>query len=40
MYFNILNPASDLHLISPYINTAESFNKIMRIKEKIRNKEL
>ena len=29
--FNPLNPKSDQHLISPYSNTAESFNKIMRI---------
>ena len=28
---------SDLHLISPYSNTTESFIKIMRIKEMITN---
>ena len=32
---NPLNPKSDQNLISPYSNTAESFTKIMRIKETI-----
>ena len=30
---NPLNPKSDKHLISPYSNTAESFIKVMRLKE-------
>ena len=34
---NPLNPESDQHLISPYTNAAESFIKIMRIKEMISN---
>ena len=32
---NPLNPESDQHLISPYSNLAESFIKVMRIKEMI-----
>ena len=32
---NPLNPKSDQNLISPYSNIAESFTKIMRIKEMI-----
>ena len=32
-----LDPKGDQHLISPYNNTAESFMKIMRIKEMITN---
>ena len=32
---NPLNPKSDQYLISPNSNTAESFTKIMRIKEMI-----
>ena len=36
---NLLNPESDQHLISPYTNAAESFIKIMRIKEMISTKE-
>ena len=35
--FNPLNPASDQYLISPYNNTAESFIKIMRIRQMITN---
>ena len=34
---NPLNPKCDQHLISPYSNTAESFIKVMRIKEIITN---
>ena len=34
-----LNPETDQHLISPYSNMAESFIKIMRIKETIATKE-
>ena len=34
---NHLNPKNDQHLISPYINTAESFTMIVRIKEMIVN---
>ena len=34
-----LNPESDQYLTSPYSNTAESFMKIMRIKETITTKE-
>ena len=34
-----LNPESDQHLISPYSNMAESFIKIMKIKETIATKE-
>ena len=34
-----LIPESDQYLISPYSNTAESFIKIMRIKETITTKE-
>ena len=34
-----LNPESDQYLTSPYRNTAESFMKIMRIKETIATKE-
>ena len=37
LFFNYLNPESDQHLNSPYSNTAESFIKIMRIKEMIPN---
>ena len=37
MRLNLLNPKSDQHVISPYSNTAESFIKIMRIKEMIAN---
>ena len=33
LFFNYLNPESDQHLSSPYSNTAESFIKIMSIKE-------
>ena len=33
--FNPFNPKSNKHLISPYRNTAESFIKVMRIKEMI-----
>ena len=33
----LLNPASDQHIISPYINIAESFMKITRIKDEIAN---
>ena len=29
------NPKGDLHLIPPYSNTAESFIKIIRIKEMV-----
>ena len=36
-YINPLNTKSDQHLISPYSNTAESFIKIMRMKEMIAN---
>ena len=36
-YLNPLNPKSDQHLTSPYSNTAESFTKLMRIKEMITN---
>ena len=32
---NPLNPRNDQDLISPYSNNAESFTKIMRIKEMI-----
>ena len=32
-----LNPKSDQHLISPYSNTAESFTKIMRMREMLAN---
>ena len=35
--FNPLNPGSDQYLISPYNNTAESFIKIMRIRQMITN---
>ena len=35
MCVNPLNPKRDQNLISPYSNTAESFIKIMRIKEMI-----
>ena len=35
--FNPFNPKSNKHLISPYRNTAESFIKVMRIKEMITN---
>ena len=34
-YINPLNTKNDQHLISPYSNTAESFIKIMRMKEMI-----
>ena len=37
MRLNPLNPKSDQHVISPYSNTAESFTRIMRIKEMIAN---
>ena len=37
LFFNYLNPESDQHLSSPYSNTAESFIKIMSIKEMIPN---
>ena len=37
MRFNPLNPKSDQHLISPYINITKPFIKIMRIKEMITN---
>ena len=33
--FNPFNSKSNKHLISPYRNTAESFIKVMRIKEMI-----
>ena len=36
-YLNPLNPMNDQHLTSPYSNTAESFTKLMRIKEMITN---
>lgn len=36
-HINPLNPKSDQHLISPYNVTAESFIKIVRIKEIISN---
>ena len=36
-YINPLNTKSDQHLISPYSNTAESFIKLMRMKEMIAN---
>ena len=32
---NPLNPESDQHLISPYINMAEPYIKVTRIKEMI-----
>ena len=35
--FNPLNPGGDQYLISPYNNTAESFIKIMRIRQMITN---
>ena len=35
--FNPFNSKSNKHLISPYRNTAESFIKVMRIKEMITN---
>ena len=37
VHLNHLNPKNDQHLISPYINTAESFTMIVRIKEMIVN---
>ena len=37
VHLNHLNPKSDQHLISPYINTVESFIMIVRIKEIIAN---
>ena len=37
MCFNPLNPGSDQYLISPHKNTAESFIKIMRIRQMITN---
>ena len=37
MGLTLLNPASDQHIISPYINIAESFMKITRIKDEIAN---
>ena len=37
MWLNLLNPKSDQYLISPYSKNAESFIKIMRIKEMIAN---
>ena len=36
-YVNPLNPKSDQNIISPYCNPAESFIKIVRIKEMIAN---
>ena len=36
-YFQPSNPKSDEHLTSPYSNIAESFIKMMRIKEMIAN---
>ena len=35
--FNLLNPKSDQNLISPHLNTSESFIKIMRIVEMVAN---
>ena len=35
--FNLLKPKSGQHLISPYSTTAESFIKVMRMKEMIVN---
>ena len=35
--FNPMNPGSDQYLISPYNNTAESFIKVMRIRQMIIN---
>ena len=37
VHLNHLNPKSDQHLISPYINTVESFIMIVRIEEIIAN---
>lgn len=37
VHLNHLNPKNDQHLISHYINTAESFIMIVRIKEIIAN---
>ena len=37
VHLNHLNPKNDQHLISPYINTVESFIMIVRIKEMIVN---
>ena len=37
MSFNPINPKSDKHLTSPHGFTAESYNKITRIKEMILN---
>ena len=34
---NPLKPNSDQHFTSPYSNTAESFTKIMRVKEMFAN---
>ena len=38
IYFNLLTPKSDLHLISPNNITTESHINVMRIKEMITNK--
>ena len=40
LVFHVLNhsnPKNDQHLISPYSKTAESFTKIMRMKEMLTN---